>query len=173
MTTNMMRMVLTTVLAAGMLAGCNDEPTKPAGEAPPEGLVLTAEPADAKDIVAALAEAKDGDTVTVRGRVGGSKKPFVETRAVMGLVDMSRKYCGQGGTGDSCTEPWDYCCERELGKYMVSVQVNGADGKMLHKGLKGVGKVKELSEVVVKGVLKIDAGGAKIIHATGFYVVPQ
>jgi len=179
MMTNMMRMALAAVLAAGMLTGCNDkpdEPTTPSGKdtvALPKGLVLTAEPADAKDIVA-LADAKNDDTVIIRGRVGGRKEPFVEKRAVMAVVDMSLKYCGQGGTEDSCKKPWDYCCESQddLARHMVSVQVNGPDGKILHKGLKGVGKIKELSEVVVQGVLKVDAAGAKSVHATGIYVMP-
>jgi len=184
MMTNMLRMVLATVLLAGMLAGCNDDPTEsatPGGggngkptAALPAGLLLTAEPADAKGVVAAMAAAKDGDKVTIRGRVGGRKEPFAEQRATMAIVDLSLPYCGQSGTGRGCKKPWDYCCEPQdrLAKHMVSVQVDGANGKILHRGLKGAGGIKELAELVVQGVLRADATGARIVHATGIYVMP-
>jgi len=183
MKTNMLRTVLATVLLAGMLTGCSDEPNESntsggggngKGDAAlPDGLLLTAEPADAKGVVAAMAAAKDGDKVTIRGRVGGRKDPFAEQRATLALVDLSLPYCGQNTTGEGCKKPWDYCCEPQarLSKHMVSVQVDGADGKILHTGLKGAGGVKELSEVVVQGVLR-DVAGVKIVHATGIYVMP-
>ncbi len=181
---NMVKTVLPAVLLAGMLTGCSDDPNDPAGPggekgtsdvALPEGLLLEAEPADATDIVAGLAAAKDGDKVTFRGRVGGRKEPFAARRASVALVDLVLPYCGQNSPEDHCKEPWDYCCEPQdrLSKHMVSVQVDGADGKILHMGLKGAGGIKELSELVVQGVLQADASGARIVHATGIYVVPK
>lgn len=182
---NMLRTVLATVMLAGMSLGCSDESNEPntpgggangkGGAALPDGLLLTAEPAGATCVVAALAAAKDGDKVTVRGRVGGRKEPFAAQRATMVLVDLSLPYCGQNTTEDGCKEPWDYCCEPQdrLSSHLVSVQVDGADGKILHTGLRGAGGVKELSEVVVQGVLRSDAMGARIVHATGIYVMPR
>ena len=186
MMTNMLRMVLATVLLAGILTGCNDEPNEPPAPdggrsngkgvtALPDGLLLTEEPAGATGVVGALAAAKNGDKVTIRGRVGGRKEPFAAQRATMALVDLSLPYCGQNTSEDGCKEPWDYCCEPQdrLSKHLVSVQVDGADGNILHRGLRGVGGVKELSEVVVQGVVRADAIGARIVHATGIYVMPK
>lgn len=183
---NMLRMVLATVLIAGILTGCNDDPNEPAtpgggaddgkgNAAFPDGLLLTEEPVGATGVVEALAAAKDGDNVTIRGRVGGRKEPFAAQRATMALVDLSLPYCGQNTSGHGCQKPWDYCCEPQdsLSKHLVSVQVDGADGNVLHRGLKGAGGVKELSEVVVQGVVRADATGARIVHATGIYVTPK
>jgi len=177
MKTNVMRTALATVLLAGMLAGCGDEPNPSntsGGAALPDGLLLTAEPPDARGIVSAMAAAKDGDEVTIRGRVGGRKAPFAAQRAMVALVDLSLPYCGQDTNDDHCSEPWDYCCEPKdrLSKHMVSVQVDGANGKVLRAGLKGAGGIRELTELVVRGVVRVDAMGGKTVHATGIYVVP-
>ena len=44
------------------------------------------EPADARDVIATRKEAKDGDPVVVVGRIGGSKTPVSDERAVFTAV---------------------------------------------------------------------------------------
>jgi hypothetical protein len=169
---------------AALLAGCDDRgktgssaPTAAAqaaaADALPVGLVLAEAPPEAKDVVALKKEAKPGDEVVVRGRVGGSEAPFVDGRASFQLVDASLKACGEGTNMDECKTPWDYCCSdpKEIAAHSASVQVVGADGKPLRAGLEGVGGLKALGTVTVKGtVAKAGEGGPLLINARGIYV---
>src|SRR4051812_20800093 len=110
------------VLAIGIVGGiavvgCDDKKQKQAAppaataEALPANLVVAAPaPARAKDVVAAR-NASDGDEVIVRGRVGGSEKPFTEGRAVFQLVDLALATCDKTGPMHNCKTPWDYCCD--------------------------------------------------------------
>ena len=174
MMTNMMRMVLATVLMTAMLTGCKNEPSEPkATTTLPADLMLAAEPADATGVPAVLA-AKDGAKVTFRGRVGGRKEGAISTkRASMTLVDLSLKYCGEKDDC-ICPTPWDYCCHKpDLPSNTITVKVVGADGKTIPVSLKGVGGMKELSVVVVQGVVQVNDVGTRIVHVTGLYVMPE
>lgn len=175
--------ILSVSLLAAAITGCDNAAdtaqrpapaqTAPATAALPAELVLPAAPADAKDVVAVRNEVKVGDTVVVRGRVGGSPSPIVENRASFQLVDASLKACGEGNPDDKCETPWDFCCEepKTVAAHSASVQVVGADGRPMHVGLKGTGGLKPLSEVVVKGtVAKAADSGALVINATGLHV---
>ena len=145
----------------------------PGTQALPAGLVLGEAPAGAEDVVAAKKDAKEGDAVVVRGRVGGSPSPFVEGRASFQLVDASLKACGEGNPDDKCETPWDFCCEepKTIAAHSASVQVVNPDGRPMYSGLKGVGGLKPLSEVTVKGtVAKTSESGALVINATGLHV---
>jgi hypothetical protein len=144
-----------------------------AGDALPAGLAVQAAPAGAKDVAAVRAEAKAGDEVVVRGRVGGSLSPFVEGRASFQLVDASLHACGEGTAMDECKTPWDYCCDdpKELAAHSASIQVTGPDGKPLHVGLRGFAGLKPLSRATVKGVVARAAdSGALVINASGIHV---
>ena len=166
------------------VAGCEDRATEtrstnvpPAqaasAEAVPAAIVLAEAPAGAKDVAALKKEAKPGDEVVLRGRVGGSPSPFVEGRASFQLIDTSLKACGEGNPSDKCETPWDFCCEeaKEIAAHSASIQVVGADGKPLRAGMKGVGGLKPLSEVTVKGkVANGSDAGVLIVNATGIHV---
>jgi hypothetical protein len=171
------------VILAGVVAGCDDrprsnsnsgQPASPANaDALPASLALADAPAGAKDVLAVRKDAKEGDAVVVRGRVGGSGSPFVEGRASMQIVDASLKACGEGTAMDECKTPWDYCCSdsKEIAGHSASVQVVGADGKPLRASLAGFAGLKPLSKVTVKGtVAKSADAGALVINATGVYV---
>jgi hypothetical protein len=171
--------VCATVVALGLfVAGCEDRPTtsqpSPQGQSPsagalPAGLMLAQAPADAKDVLA-LKQAKEGEQVILRGKVGGRVEPFVEGRAVFQVVDASLQSC-KDIPGDTCPTPWDYCCDADVNKKSASIQVVGADGKPLRTGLKGVGGLKPLSEVTIKGtVAKAGETGPVIVNATGIHV---
>ena len=167
------------LVSAGLLVvGCDDpaptpstsSPTTPAAaEGLPSGLMLTAAPAEAKDVLA-LKGAKAGDEVVLRGKIGGRAEPFVEGRAVFQVVDAGLKSC-KDIPGDTCATPWDYCCEPEVNQKSASVQVVGADGKPLRTGLKGVGGLQPLSEVTIKGtVVQAGEAGPVLVNATGIHV---
>src|SRR5262245_464519 len=67
--------------------------SEPAGPPLPAGMVLTAAPADARNVVEAKDKAKAGDEVIVQGVIGGRVQPFVEERAIFQLVDTSLPMC--------------------------------------------------------------------------------
>lgn len=137
----------------------------------PAGLAMAQAPAEARDVAVVRQEAKDGEEVVVRGRVGGRAKPFAEGRAVMLVTDLSLKSCVE--EGDACASPWDYCCTtpEEILARSATVQVVGADGKPLQASLEGYNGLKPLSEVIVKGKLqKSPDGKTALITATGLHV---
>jgi hypothetical protein len=167
------------LVLAVVLAGCDNDTTATRsaatapGEALPAGLVLAAAPAGAKDVVAVRNAAKAGDEVVVRGRVGGSRTPVVDGRATFQLVDASLKACGEGTAMDECKTPWDYCCSepKEIAAHSATVQVVGPDGRPLRAALSGVGGLKPLSEVTVKGtVAKAADSGSLVVNASGIYI---
>jgi len=137
----------------------------------PASLFLTTAPADAKEVKAAKADAKVGDTITLHGRIGGSVNPFVDSRAVFTLMDMALPACNDN-PDDHCTTPWDYCCETksDIAANAATIQVTGADGLPLKTGLKGAGNLKELDELIVVGkVTQAEAGKVLVVKADGIY----
>jgi hypothetical protein len=170
------------VAALGLVAvGCNDEssttsqspgPQQQAAapaDAIPAGLILAQAPEKAADVLA-LKGAKAGDEVVFHGKVGGRVAPFVDGRAVFQVVDASIQSCADM-PDEHCPTPWDYCCEADVSKKSASIQVVGPDGKPLRASLKGVGGMKELSDVTIKGtVAKAGEAGPVIVNATGIYV---
>ena len=182
-----MRTILLAALLAVALIGCEKKTggtaapstgtaaaNAPSGAPLPDGLLLTAAPEGAQELVAGLANAKDGDKVTIRGRVGGRKEPFVPGRAAMVMVDLAVPYCGEKVKDDHCATPWDYCCEPvdQLAKNAVAVQFDGPDGNILKADLNGAGGIAPLRVVIVQGTLR-QAETARTLHATGIYVVPK
>ena len=167
------------LVLAAIVSGCDNDttstrtPSAAPTDALPAGLVLAEAPGGARDVVAVRKEAKAGDAVVLRGRVGGSLSPIVDGRASFQLIDASLKACGEGTAMDECKTPWDYCCDEpsEIASHSASVQVVGADGKPLHASLAGVGGLKPLSEVTVKGkVARAADSGALVVNATGIHV---
>ena len=173
----MKNLLLAGVLAFAVVAGCDDAPqaTSPtpqpaAADAVPDALVLAEAPADPKNIADVRKGAKNGDEVVLRGRVGGTAKPFGEGRAIVQLVDLSVPHCADN-PADKCETPWDYCCSPEAKDNSVSVQVVDASGRPLKANLEGVGGMKPLSEVVVTGkVQRLEGSDAVVVNATGVYV---
>ncbi|MGC1273768.1 MAG: hypothetical protein WBC44_08685 [Planctomycetaceae bacterium] len=162
-------------LAAGLLAGCGSGDTAsptvasvaPVGKA----YLLASEPAGGKDVVAARETAKDGEEVTVVGRIGGDTTPWVEGLAAFKIVDPAAKACSDI-PGDGCPTPWDYCCEEGLGEKTALVKVVGADGKPVGTDARQLLGVKELQTVVVTGKAKRDDAGNLTILAEKVYVRP-
>lgn len=71
------------------------------------GFILAAEPDGASDVITAR-KSKDGQSVVVFGRIGGSESPWIDGRAAFTIVDSSLKPCNEIGD-DACPKPWDYC----------------------------------------------------------------
>jgi hypothetical protein len=106
---NLIRKYLWLLLPALVLAGCARNSTPPSANTPrpelklePARYLAKTEPGDAKAVIALRKDAKDGDAVVIVGRIGGSKKPVSEDRAVFTLVDLSLKSC------DADPNCWDF-----------------------------------------------------------------
>lgn len=142
----------------------------------PAGFISDAPAEGARDISEARASGtiKKGDTVVLRGRVGGSAEPFVAGRALFTLVGRGLKPCNER-PDDHCTRPWDYCCDPqdEILAHSVTVQIVDSKGQPLRTDMKGRRGLKELSEVVVVGEVTVADGKAVVITATSLAVVAQ
>lgn len=138
----------------------------------PSGFFVEKQPESAKDVseVRKTGTLKAGDEVVLRGRIGGSKEPFVAGRAVFTLMGRGIKACNEN-PDDKCSKPWDYCCEtkEEILVNSVTVQVVDAKGQILRTDMKGRRGLKELSEMVVVGKVASADGKAVVVNATAVY----
>ena len=119
---------------------------------------------------AARADATDGGTVTVRGVVGGSKKPFIEGLAAFTIVDPALESCVGDGMG--CKTPWDYCCvdPQTIAENSMTVEFREGDAT-LTSSPRGLNGLDPLATVVVQGVAERDARGNVTIVASGLRVL--
>jgi len=139
----------------------------PRGPLPPA--FFTDKPAESARDVSDARKAgglKAGDEVVLRGRIGGSKEPFVAGRAVFTLMGSGIKACNENPE-DKCSKPWDYCCETkdDILANSVTVQVVDAKGQILRTDMMGRRGLKELSEVVVVGKVTSADGKSVVINA--------
>lgn len=156
------------------LAGCGQqqmtstEPSSPAVNS--AQYLLADEPSGAEDVVKVREVAKDGDDIVIIGRIGGSVNPWIEGRAAFSIVDRSLRACSDI-PGDTCPQPWDYCCETDkLPKATALVKIVDDHGNLLNTDTRELLKVKELATVVIRGSAKRDDAGNLIVLANGVYV---
>lgn len=145
----------------------------PRGGLPAGLFVKEADPA-AQDVSKARKESmKVGQSVTLRGRVGGGPNPFVDGRAMFTIVGRGLKPCNEN-PDDRCVTPWDYCCDSkaEIVANSVTVQVADTKGQPLRTGMKGRRGLRELSEVVVKGKVTAVSGQGVVVTAETVAVTP-
>jgi len=163
------------VLVAVVAVGCDDAGSSgssgqgqgsPAAQADGKKFLLDAEPAGARGVLDIKKDAKDGDDVVVVGQVGGSTKPFTESRAAFLIVDPSLKPTFE------CHTPWDFCeaTQEDLNAARASVKFVDAQGKTLQSGARELFGIKELSVVVVKGNVSRDDKGNFAIIGSGIFV---
>ncbi len=168
------------ILAAVCLLASCQEKTGPAAKhtpaAPSAGLseVLAAAPSgEAQAIRAVRATARPGDEITLSGRIMGNAKPFVEGRAVFILGDPGVLTPCNERPGDSCETPWDVCCDTSEDKKAgtATIQIAGADGRILKEGLEGVGGLEKLASVIVTGeVAEGSSADLLVVNATAIRV---
>lgn len=179
MKTSWRSLCLAAAIAVGWASGCDKASSEAGGDGAkaaagspllPTTLFLNSAPGGAKDVIAAKKGAKEGARIVVHGRIGGSKEPFTDGRAIFTIMDLGLAPCGPGKM-DSCPTPWDYCCDPrdEITKNIATVQVVGAEGAPIRADLKGVKGIQPLAEVFVSGkVAKADNGGL-VISADGIF----
>lgn len=160
------------------LTGCdrtNSPPPTPTASVVklPADLIITTQPAGAIGVIEARKSATVGMRVAVIGRIGGSRSPFVNNRAIFTIVDSSLKSCAETGEEDHCPRPWDYCCEDKtaLAQAMASIEISNASGEPLAISANADGTLKPLMLVAVEGVLQSTEGGSFLIRADHVYPV--
>lgn len=175
--------VLAAFLGLAVFIGCDrDKPAATGGQQPqaatdavPAGLVLTAAPDGAKDVVDVKKSAAKDQEVVVKGVVAGAMEPIAANRAVFTLADATLETC-EKMPGETCKTPWDACCAApaDIVAKSMTVQVVGPDGKPLKAALTGLGGLAPLKQVTVKGKIRSTEGeGDKRIvtlDATGIHV---
>jgi hypothetical protein len=166
---------------AALLPGCNrgssaaaPESARATSEALPANLFVETAPPGAIDVAAAKKSIKDGQSVVIKGRVGGQKEPLAPSRAIVTLSDLALRTCDKSPM-DKCSTPWDSCCEPqdEIAASSLTVQVVGAGGQPIKAGLAGVEGIAPMKQLIVAGIAKTLPGSdAIIVEARQIYVTP-
>lgn len=135
--------------------------------------LLPTEPDGAKGVIAVRKDSKDGDEITIVGRVGGSVKPVVEGRAAFTIVDLSLVPCNEMA-GDTCPTPWDYCCapKEELSRATIMVKFVDERGKTLQQEAKNLLGIEPQKTVFVRGHVKRDRNGNLTVLGDALYLKP-
>lgn len=168
------------ILAAACLFASCKEQSAPVATAPATGpsagitAILAAAPGgEAKAIHVIRTTAKPGEEITITGRIMGNGKPFVEGRAAFILGDPEILTPCNEIPGDSCETPWDCCCDTKEDKKVgiATVQIAGADGRVLKDSLEGVGGLAKLATVTVTGkVAEGSSADSLVVNATAIQV---
>ncbi len=156
-------------------AGCEKKTTTTTSGSPTSAAWrLASMPADATGVKQAKDTAAEGDTVTVRGIIGGRMDAINKDSAFFVMVDPGvHNECV--GDDDHCSTPWDYCCAspEEVKAGSATVQLVDADGNMLEFDLTAQG-IKPLDEVIVVGTVAARPTPQVLtIRATGLHRVGQ
>ncbi|QOJ17609.1 MAG: hypothetical protein HRU76_08440 [Phycisphaeraceae bacterium] len=138
----------------------------------PDSLFLPAAPESAPGVADAKTGAAAGQPITLRGRIGGSRTPFVDGRAAFTIVGAGPAACSDT-PGDECRTPWDYCCEprESLAKHSATIRIVDAAGQPLKVNAKGARGLRELSEIIVVGTVAQSEGDLLVVDATGIFIV--
>ncbi len=158
---------------SGTTATGSDAPAASAPSAALEKIFATPPAGEPVPVVQARQSAQPGQTVTVKGLVMGSVKPFVEGRAAFTLGDPQKLTPCNKRPDDTCGTPWDVCCEpaEAIKGATLTVQVVGPDGKVLREPVQNVHGLKPLSEVTVTGTVTPASGAdALVLDATSIHV---
>ena len=136
-------------------------------------LLLSDAPADALSVTAARKAPKPGTEITIDRDIIGKVDVFVDNRAMLTIGDPTTITSCNRMPGDACATPWDVCCDdpNVIKASIATVQVLDADGKLIKTGLKGLGCMKELSSVIIKGIVAEDSSPDNLlITATGIHI---
>lgn len=172
----MIRMTLTAAMLCGslLIVGCGGDARQAQTEPANTDWLLTSMPENPRGVGEIKASAKEGDVVTMRGKIGGRPDPLGEERAVFVIMDSSIPTCADKDD-DHCSTPWDYCCEpREvINASNATVMIVGADGKPIATDLRRY-DIKPMTEVIVIGtVAERPSESVLTLRASAIYRVPE
>ena len=165
--------------AAALLASCKEKEAAKAESAPATSSaaptaelskILAAAPSgEATAIHVVRTSVKPGDEITISGKIMGTESPFVSGRAAFVLGDTETLTPCNEQPGDECKTPWDVCCEtsEEIKAGTATIQIVGADGRVLKENLEGTGGLAKLAKVTVTGkVAEGSTADALVVNAT-------
>lgn len=132
-------------------------------------IISSEAPEKALDVVAARKNAKNGEQISVVGRIGGRKNPWIKGAAAFSIADRSLKACNERDD-DACKTPWDYCCESNVPKSSLLVMFVDESGKPIRRDARELLGVAELQTVVVTGTAKRDKTGNVTLLASKVYL---
>lgn len=138
-------------------------------------LVVDGRPTGGSSITAAKQNVQSGQAITIHGRVGGKRQPFITGRAAMLVADPEAIVACDAKPDDHCKYPWDFCCEPAdaIAAATALVQVTDAEGQALAQSLEGVGGLSPGDHVVVEGEVSAAAGGNLVINANRIHRTPH
>jgi hypothetical protein len=164
------------LLSAAIIVGCSSrKPENKSGVDAAASAAIGAkylveqEPAEPKDVNEVVENVADKELVTVLGRIGGDRHPFVEDVAAFMIVDRKLKACSEM-PDDHCDTPWDFCCESRLSKNSMTVKFLDDKGLVVPIDAKQLFQLKELQTVVVTGELQKTKDGGVALVAEKMYV---
>lgn len=160
------------------LSGCNDQSTNGSSSASTTAgtpsWLMNDRPSEWLEVGSAKQTVEAGQTVTLRGRIGGGANPISPDSAAFVIVDVSIPSCADI-EGDSCSTPWDYCCEprESLTANTATVIVLDEDGTQTAVNLIEAG-FNPLDEVVVTGTVDARPNQSVLtIRASAIHKVAQ
>jgi hypothetical protein len=135
--------------------------------------VLASMPENPRDVADAKADAAEGQTIVVRGRIGGRAEPITADSPVFTIMDPAVPHCGEKDD-DHCPIPWDYCCEtpESIRANSATVLLVDAEGSPL--AIDPTTELEPLDEVLVVGtVAPRPHADVLTIRATGVHNLGQ
>jgi len=139
-----------------------------------QSLLLPKAPEGAMTITEARKNPTPGTKVIVSGKVMGNDNPIIQSRALLTLGDPTRLDSCDLKPGDECPTPWDVCCSDPdvVSASIATIQVLDGHGKPVKSGLRGLGGLQELSNLVIVGeVAKGSNANNFLVNATGIHVI--
>lgn len=173
--------LLLAALASFALTSCKDSEQSgntggeeaDSGKSPLEAVLLETAPDGAVAILEARKNPTPGTEVIFAGKVMGKREPFSTGAALVVLGDPAVITSCDLKPGDECETPWDVCCDlpEDIKRSIVTVQVVDEAGRPVRSPLKGLGGMKELSSLVVKGTVAEGSNPDNLlVNATGIHV---
>ena len=150
----------------------NQGPVSSASDALASLLLLKA-PEGAITITEARKKPTPGTRVTISGKVMGNDNPIVQSRALLTLGDPTMLESCDLKPGDENPTPWNVCCaDPDLVRASIAtIQVLDEHGKPVKAGLRGVGGLQELSNLIVVGEVAEGSNADNfLVNATGIHV---
>jgi hypothetical protein len=171
---------LLALLSILALASCGVEekvsieiPTENAIDPSFADLLLPDAPGKALTVTAARKLPTPGTEIVIAGDIIGKMDVFVENRAMLTIGDPAVITSCNRMPDDLCATPWDVCCDdpEVIKASIATIQILDADGKLIKTGLKGLGGMKELSSVIIKGTVAEGSNADNLlITATGIHI---